>query len=93
MDENQSQLIDADAFRRYANALGLKMACPVCSKSDLTLSITQQGRSLCLVDWSMEAPSLADLRVMEVMSLGCDTCGHERLFKRDHVAAWLRAHP
>jgi hypothetical protein len=93
MDENQSLHIDAKAFMRFALGKNLNMRCPICSMIDFTLVTTTPGRSLVVLDIEMKSVDLANLHALEVMSVECDNCGSERLFKRDHIARWLRANP
>lgn len=93
MDENQAIHIDAEAFLRYATAKKLNFRCPICGQSDFTLITTTRGRALILLDITMGAPDLANLHSLELLSVECDNCGNERLFKRDHLAKWLRENP
>jgi hypothetical protein len=94
MEEGENELdIDAEAFLRFAQGRNLKLhPCPVCETNDFSVFYTSdERRSAGLVDVTLPAPALADMRVFYMVSLECKNCGNVRLFRRSIVEGWLRA--
>lgn len=86
--------IDAAIFARFLAAKGRnRVVCPICHHSDFLLLMGDSGRTLALLDMTLSNPDISDLRAQEILSLECKSCGHQSLFRRQVVEAWLRENP